>query len=162
MAQTHTLALQACDSQCESFAQLWQSFPSTIEAISPVLDQLMRFILQFRSADGSEIDIELAVREALVNAIVHGNGGNASKRVDVGCSCYMSGEVAIKVRDHGPGFDTETVPDPTAPENKLVTHGRGIYLMKALMDDVSFEDGGAVVRMRKKSNTDSVKHRKPE
>jgi len=112
----------------------------------------MRFILRFRSADGSEIDIETSLREALANAIVHGNGEDLSKRVYLECRCYTDGEVSITVRDEGPGFDTSAVPDPTTPERRLFEHGRGIYLMKALMDEVSYEESGTVVHMRKKSH----------
>jgi serine/threonine-protein kinase RsbW len=64
----------------------------------------------------------------------------------------MDGEVSIEVRDEGRGFDSDAVLDPTARENLLFTHGRGIYLMKTLMDEVSFEEGGSVVRMRKNPN----------
>ena len=66
----------------------------------------------------------------------------------------MDGEVSITVRDEGQGFNSEEVVNPTTPENLLFTHGRGIYLMKRLMDEVSFEDGGSVVRMRRNSNGD--------
>jgi anti-sigma regulatory factor (Ser/Thr protein kinase) len=66
----------------------------------------------------------------------------------------LDGEVSITVRDEGRGFDSNAVPDPTSRENLLFTHGRGIYLMKTLMDEVSFEEGGSVVRMRKNSNGD--------
>jgi serine/threonine-protein kinase RsbW len=111
----------------------------------------MRFILHFRSADGSEVDIETALREALANAVVHGNRENPSKRVYVECRGYTDGEVSITVRDEGRGFDSNTVPDPTTPERRLFEHGRGIYLMKTLMDEVSFEESGKVVHMRKKS-----------
>jgi hypothetical protein len=58
------------------------------------------------------------------------------------------------------GFDSNAVLDPTLLENLLFTHGRGIYLMKTLMDEVSFEEGGAVVMMRKKSNANSSEQRK--
>jgi len=109
----------------------------------------MHFILKFRNADGSEIDIETALRAALANAIIHGNGENSCKRVYVECRCYMDGEVSITVRDEGSGFNSEEVANPTTPENLLLTHGRGIHLMKMLMDEVSFEGGGSVVRMRK-------------
>jgi len=78
---------------------------------------------------------------------------NSHKRVYVGCRCYMNGEVSITVRDEGRGFHSNAVPDPTLLENLLFTHGRGIYLMKTLMDEVSFEGGGSVVRMRKNSNS---------
>jgi serine/threonine-protein kinase RsbW len=73
----------------------------------------------------------------------------------------MGGEIAIMVRGEGKGFDSSTVPDPTFLENLLFTHGRGIYLMKTLMDEVSFEEGGAVVMMRKRSNASSAQQRKP-
>ena len=72
----------------------------------------------------------------------------------------MDGEVSITVRDEGRGFDAATVQDPTAPDNRLLTHGRGIYLMKTLMDEVSFEDGGSAVRMRKASNAEPEAGRK--
>ena len=74
----------------------------------------------------------------------------------------MSGEVSITIRDQGLGFDSRMVPDPTAPENSLLPHGRGIYLMKAFMDEVCFEDGGKVVRMRKKPTLGSTVERKSE
>jgi len=72
----------------------------------------------------------------------------------------MDGEVSLTVRDEGPGFDFNAVPDPTTPENRIFTHGRGIHLMKSLMDDVSFEEGGRVVNMRKKSMAGSAVQRR--
>ena len=134
------------------FVEFRQSFPSQIQIISPFVDRLMRFILHFRPEDGSEIDIETAVREALANAMVHGNGENPSKRVYVECRCYTDREVSITIRDEGAGFDTSAVPDPTTPESRLSEHGRGIYLMKTLMDEICFDESGTVVHMRKKSN----------
>jgi serine/threonine-protein kinase RsbW len=134
------------------YAELRQSFRSQIQAISPFVEQLMGFILKFRSADDSETDIETTLREALANAVLHGNGEDSSKRVHVVCRCYIDGEVWITVRDEGRGFDINAVPDPTEPENRLSTGGRGIYLMQRLMDEVFFEGGGTVVHLRKKSN----------
>jgi serine/threonine-protein kinase RsbW len=142
------------------FVELRQSLPSRIEAISPFVDQLMRFILNFRRADGSEVEIEMTLREALANAVIHGNRESSYKRVHVECCCYIDGEVAIAVRDEGAGFDSDKVPNPTNSENRLLTHGRGIYLMKTLMDEVSFEQNGAVVRMRKKSRPGSAAERR--
>jgi serine/threonine-protein kinase RsbW len=95
--------------------------------------------------------MELAVREAMVNAVVHGNAANPDKHVHVTCECDPNGDVSIAICDEGCGFDYDTIPDPTAPENRLSTHGRGIYLMKTMMDEVWFERGGSVVLMRKKS-----------
>lgn len=152
MAHRQSLSLLPRNSHSVSFVELRQSFPSKVAAISPFVDQLMRFVLHFRSADGSEIGIEMALREALANAVIHGNGDDSCKTVYVKCRCYMDGEISITVRDQGRGFDSNAVPDPTFLENLLFTHGRGIYLMKTLMDEVSFEEGGSVVRMRKNSN----------
>ena len=134
------------------YAELRQSFPSQIQAISAFVEQLMSFILKFRTADDSETDIETALREALANAVIHGSGEDASKRVHVVCRCYIDGEVWITVRDEGRGFDINTVPDPTEPENRLSPGGRGIYMMQTLMDEVFFESDGTVVHLRKKSN----------
>jgi serine/threonine-protein kinase RsbW len=152
MAHTESLSLLPRTAHSTPFVELRQSLPSRVAVVSPFVDQLMRFILNFRMADGSEIDIEMALLEALANAVIHGNGDNSGKRVYVTCRCYMDGEVSITVRDDGKGFDSSTVLYPTRLENLLFTHGRGIYLMKTLMDEVSFEEGGSVVRMRKNSN----------
>jgi serine/threonine-protein kinase RsbW len=153
MAQSQSFIGQPCISRFSPFVELNQSIPSQVEAISPFLDQLMGFIRRFRTEDGSEVDIEIALREALTNAIVHGNHENAEKRVYVASRCSQDGEVLVTIRDLGEGFDSRLVPDPTAPENRLSAHGRGIYLMQALMDQVQFEEGGTVVKLRKQSNS---------
>jgi serine/threonine-protein kinase RsbW len=134
------------------FIELRQSLPSQIAIISPFVDQLTHFIVRFRNPDGSELNIETALHEALANAIVHGNQEDPRKLVCVACRCSTDGEVSVTVQDEGQGFDTAAVLDPTAPQNRLLPHGRGIYLMKTLMDEVCFEQGGTVVYMRKASN----------
>ena len=138
------------------FVELRHSFPSDVQAISPFVDQLMRFIGRFRSVDKNESDIELALREALANAIVHGNREDPLKRVFVICRCNTNGAVSITVRDEGQGFEIESIPDPTVPENRLRTTGRGIYLMRRLMDEVRFDRRGTVVYMHKNANAVSV------
>jgi serine/threonine-protein kinase RsbW len=139
---------------------LQQSLPSRIAIISPFLDQLMRFIARFRNRDGSELNIETALREALTNAIIHGNQEDRRKRAYVTCRCSTDGEVAVTIQDQGQGFNPDGVPDPTAAENRLLPHGRGIYLMRTLMDEVRFEQGGALVYMRKASNASPRMERK--
>ena len=153
MAQLQSFVQQPCTSRFSPFVELDQAIPSQIEVISPFLDQLMRFIRRFRTEDGSEVDIEIAVREALTNAIVHGNHEDPNKRVYVALRCSQDGEVLVTIRDLGNGFDSRAVPDPTTPENRLLGHGRGIYVMHALMDEVQFEEGGTVVKLRKQSNS---------
>ncbi len=120
--------------------------------MAPFIARLMRVIAPLRGADGSDAEIEVALHEAILNAVLHGNGEDPSKRVYVTCRCSIDGEVALTIRDEGRGFDNRAVPDPTTPENRMSTNGRGIYLMRALMDEVWFEEGGTIVHMRKKPN----------
>jgi serine/threonine-protein kinase RsbW len=127
------------------------SMPSEVAAISPFVEKLMLLIQKCRCAPGDEDDIEIALREAVTNAAVHGNHEDPRKHVHVSCRCEVAGEVSIVVKDEGQGFDADAVPDPTASAAIESGHGRGIYLMKALMDEVRFEQGGTVVCMRKKS-----------
>jgi serine/threonine-protein kinase RsbW len=145
-----------------SFVELRNILPSHIAVVSPLVDQLMRFISRFRVTDENNVEIELTLREALVNAIVHGNQKDPRKRVYLNCRCTTDGEVSITVEDEGNGFDHDGIPDPTSPDNRLRTHGRGIYLIRTLMDEVHFEQGGSVVHMRKRANAGSDTARKPQ
>jgi|SRR5215472_1972059 len=126
---------------------------SEIEAISPFVDELMLKIKEIRCDPGSEFGIELALREALANAVMHGNHEDPQKKVHVRCMCEEGQGVSIVVRDEGPGFDPTKVPDPLAPENLDAEHGRGILLMKQFMDEIHFERGGTEVHMRKGPST---------
>jgi serine/threonine-protein kinase RsbW len=152
MAFAETALLTSRAFRSVPFIELRQTLPSLISIISPFVEQLMVFIARFRSNDGSELNIEMALREALANAIVHGNQQDSRKCVHVDCRCTTDGEVSITVQDEGPGFDADSVADPTTPKNRLLTQGRGIYLMKTLMDEVRFEQRGTVVFMRKAPN----------
>src|SRR5689334_8191150 len=105
MAQTHTFALPPRGPEQGSFVELQQSIPSQISAIAPFIEQLMSFIRNLRKPDGSEADIELALEEALANAVIHGNHEDAQKRVTVVCRCSIYGEVSITIRDEGQGFN---------------------------------------------------------
>ena len=125
------------------------SLPSEVTAISPFVDKLTFLLRNCGCGPEGVSDVEIALREALANAIVHGNHEDRRKHVQVTCRCEPD-EVSIAVKDEGKGFDVNNVPDPTAPENVGSAHGRGIHVMKALMDEVRFEEGGAAVRMRKR------------
>lgn len=144
------------------FVGVRNTLPSDVDIISPFVDQLMRFITRFRGADENNFEIELALREALVNAIVHGNHNDPRKRVYVNCRCTTEGQVSITVEDEGKGFGHEIVSDPTSPDNRLRTHGRGIYLIRTLMDEVDFERVGSVVHMLKRASASSETARKPQ
>src|SRR6202140_3008666 len=129
---------------------------SEIVLISPFVDWLMSLIARSRCVDGKEEFVELALREAVSNAILHGNRLDARKLVHVRCCCEGAKGVFISVRDQGHGFDPNTVPNPLAVENLEAEHGRGIHLMKLAMDEVSFERGGTEVHIRKQSGTEQT------
>jgi serine/threonine-protein kinase RsbW len=128
--------------------ELERTLPSKVAAISPFVDRLVRLLRKCGCAGEGESDVEIALREALANAIIHGNHENPGKHVRVRCRCEPS-EISIAEKDEGRGFDINKIADPTAPENTGSVHGRGIYLMKTLMDEVRFEEGGVTVHMRK-------------
>jgi serine/threonine-protein kinase RsbW len=123
--------------------------PSEIKAISPLVNRLMRLIEGSRCVAGGEHAVELALREALSNAVLHGNGTDARKPVHVRCRCELGKGASLIVSDQGRGFDPNAVPDPLAIENLEAEHGRGIHLMKLAMDEVRFERGGTEVHMSK-------------
>jgi serine/threonine-protein kinase RsbW len=129
---------------------------SEINLISPFVDWLMSLIAQSRCVDGKEEFVELALREAVSNAILHGNRLKPRRLVHVRCCCEESTGVFISVREQGHGFDANAIPNPLAVENLKAEHGRGIHLMKVAVDEVSFKRGGTEVHIRKKSGNEEA------
>src|SRR5246127_518928 len=125
--------------------------PSEVKAISPLVERLMRLIEGSHCATGEEHAVQSALREALNNAVIHGNRLDARKLVHVRCRCKVGDGISIAVSDQGQGFDASSVPDPVAGENLLAEHGRGIHVMKLAMDAVSFEQRSANVHMCKRA-----------
>lgn len=123
---------------------------SEIKAISPLVERLMRLIEGSHCITGEEHAVELALREALNNAVMHGNRLDAHKLVHVRCRCKVGKGISLIVSDQGQGFDARSIPDPLAVENLEAEHGRGIHIMKLAMDDVSFEQRGTEVHMWKR------------
>lgn len=98
------------------------------------------------------LNIGLAVREAVINAMLHGNRQDPDLDVELTLAVVQNGLQAT-VRDHGTGFDPEGTPDPTEGNNIMRTSGRGLLLIRAFVDEVEFEnaaDGGNVIRMTKR------------
>jgi serine/threonine-protein kinase RsbW len=124
--------------------------PSELKAISPLVDRLMRLIEGSRCIAGEEYAVELGLREALSNAVIHGNRLDAHKLVHVRCRCKVGKEISLIVSDQGQGFDVQTVFDSVAVEDLEAEHGRGIQLMKSVMDEVSFQQRGTEVHMCKR------------
>jgi len=135
--------------QAGSFFQIEAWMPSEIKAISPLVNRLMRMIEGSRCVAGEEPAVELALCEVLNNAVVHGNRMDGHKLVQVLFRCDLGKGISLVVKDQGQGFDANAVPNPLTPENLSADHGRGIWLMRAAMDEVSFERGGTEVHMRK-------------
>jgi len=125
------------------------TIPADPNAIDGVVDGVMQIARQMKCGKDSEFQIELALREALANAIVHGCNNDPTKKVECCVACTDASDVVIVVRDPGQGFNLNEVRDPLATENLQSDHGRGIYLINELMDEVSFERNGAEIRMRK-------------
>jgi len=103
-----------------------------------------------KCAEGKHFEIETALREALANAIVHGAGNDASKLIELCVACDVERGMLIVVRDPGPGFNPANIPDPAFGHNVFSEHGRGIFLINQLMDEVKFERGGTEIHMRKR------------
>jgi serine/threonine-protein kinase RsbW len=132
------------------YPQFELSMPSEISAISPFVDDFIERMKEYTCFNGDASDIEVALREAIANAVLHGNREDPHKRVHLSFRCEPTGELFFVVRDEGPGFDPEKVPDPLAPENLDAEHGRGILMMKSYMDHVHYDRGGTEVHMHKK------------
>jgi serine/threonine-protein kinase RsbW len=102
--------------------------------------------------DDTSSQIAMVAREAVINAILHGNKKDPGKQVHV--SFELNDEsLRIKIADEGPGLDPDAVPDPLAPENILRSSGRGIFLMRALMDEVHFH------QLNPGTETEMIKYR---
>ena len=126
------------------------ALPAVPDSISNLVDDIMAFIEQSACGAGKEPEISLAVQEALANAVIHGAASDASKTVYCTVGCSPTEGVVIVVRDPGPGFDPDEVRNPLSPSGLTAEHGRGVHLIRELMDDVQFERNGAQIRMRKK------------
>jgi serine/threonine-protein kinase RsbW len=138
--------------ESDSCLEIEALMPSDVKAISPLLDRVIRLIEESHCVAGEELAVELALREALNNAVVHGNRLDPGKLVQVYCRCELGKELSLVVRDQGIGFDPNGIPDSLALENLEAEHGRGILLMKSQMDEVSFERGGTEVHMHKRAS----------
>jgi serine/threonine-protein kinase RsbW len=142
------------DSTSSSVLEIDSWMPSKVQAISPLVERLMLLVEGSQSAPGEEFGVELALREALVNAVVHGNREHPETKVHIRCRCWPGKEISIVVTDQGKGFDFEKTAGHTVMSDPCSEQGRGIQLMKAYMDIVHFERGGSEVHMRKRLRTE--------
>jgi serine/threonine-protein kinase RsbW len=119
------------------------------KAVDPVVGQVMEAIRETKCLNGKEDAIELALQEALANAVVHGAKEDPSKVVECLVACDEQRGVLIIVRDPGEGFDPKGIPTCTVGENLYSNHGRGIFLINQLMDEVQFRKNGTEIHMVK-------------
>ena len=129
-----------------------EEIPSTPKAVNELVPRLLEIVRELECAPGEADKVELALHEALNNAVLHGSGADPEKKVAITCLCDESRGIILTVRDSGPGFDPKEIPDPRQVQNIYSSHGRGIYLIRELMDEVHFEDGGRTVVMKKEVN----------
>ena len=120
------------------------------QSVDPVVDQVMESVRQMKCVDGKEDAIQLSLQEALANAVVHGAKEDPSKVVECLVACDEERGILIIVRDPGEGFDFNAIPSCTVGENLYSNHGRGIFLINQLMDEVQFHKNGTEIRMVKR------------
>lgn len=128
------------------------SLPSRIDTVATAAAAVAEFLNRSGISEEAAFGIDLAVREAVTNAVLHGNRQDESKTVDVTLKSSPDA-VEISVHDQGAGFNPDDVPDPTAAENILKSSGRGIFFMRTFMDEVDWSirpGGGTTVRMVKR------------
>lgn len=123
---------------------------STPKARQEAESQVMKAVTEQGFSEEASFSIKLALEEAVVNAIKHGNRFDAAKKVTIRYLCNHN-TFTISVRDEGRGFDPDDVPDPTKPENLTLPYGRGLMLMQAYMDRVEYSDAGNEVTMVKEN-----------
>lgn len=133
-----------------SACELNMVIPATPASIPKVSAGVKQLLETKHWSEAELMKVELALEEALANAIRHGCKGDPAKKVQCSVACDAAGELLIVIRDPGTGFDATKVPDPLDDDNLLKPGGRGVFLINELMDEVAFADGGREVQMRKR------------
>jgi serine/threonine-protein kinase RsbW len=123
---------------------------ATRASVDPVVEQVMEAVRETKCVNGKEDAVELALQEALANAVVHGAKEDPTKVIECLVACDEQRGVLIIVRDPGEGFDPGTIPICTVGENLYSNHGRGIFLINQLMDEVKFRKNGTEIHMVKR------------
>lgn len=122
-------------------------FPSSVRYVRDVVDEVVEACERLAfSGTRATLNLRVALGEAVANAILYGNGEDPDKRVQVQAE-LSSGQARITVSDEGPGFDPEAILDPTLPENRQKSHGRGLFLLRSLTDELRFNEPGNAVTL---------------
>lgn len=140
-----------CDFEADKLIlQLRVTLTADKNAVDPLVQGVMQIVRQMQCAQGKEDSIELALTEALANAVVHGCGSDPTKIVECDVACDEAHGMLIVVRDPGKGFDPANIPSPVNGQQVFADHGRGIYLINQLMDEVKFLKNGTEIHMIKR------------
>ncbi len=130
------------------------SIPSNPSDGQAVQERIIALLEKRNYSPKDVFGVRLALEEALVNAIKHGNGSDPAKSVRIVCEVDDI-QAFIEIEDEGPGFTPEDVPDPTDLENLEKPGGRGIMLMRAFMSEVDYRGNGNIVRMVKRRGSEA-------
>ena len=128
------------------------TLPSRIEAVNEAAAALARTLSDLGADEQIAFGLDMAIREAVTNAVMHGNKQDEAKEVRVNIKSSPKA-IEISVHDEGQGFNPTEVPDPTAAENIMKSSGRGIFFMRNFVDEVEWlirPEGGTTVRMTKR------------
>jgi serine/threonine-protein kinase RsbW len=123
-------------------------FPGVLANVAEYRDKVMEFVAEHCPDEGDQIDILVAMQEALANAVLHGCKDDPARKIRCTVSAGES-DIVISVRDPGPGFDL-ALADPENYQVTTLTHGRGICLMRSLMSEVNFARHGSEIVLRKR------------
>jgi serine/threonine-protein kinase RsbW len=121
-----------------------------VASIQPAVHGIMTVVSAQACAVGREFEVEVALLEALANAVEHGCGSDPNKIIEVCVACEEGRGMLIVVRDPGTGFDPAEIPCPVTGDNLFFDRGRGIFLINRLMDEVEYRGGGTEIWMRKR------------
>jgi serine/threonine-protein kinase RsbW len=121
--------------------------PSRREAIAPAVDRILDAVREAGLSRERRLDLAVAVSEALSNAAVHGNKLHPDSDVAISVTVVPGREATVVVKDSGSGFDHSALLDPTDDQNLLAPSGRGVFLMRRLVDRLEIEDPGNGVRL---------------
>lgn len=134
------------DVSADHWSRSW-TIDGDLAAMRSVVEVVHAHLLESHWDDTAAFAVRLALEEGLTNALRHGHGGDASKPIKLDCAVGPQ-HIELSIEDQGPGFEPETVPDPTADENLTIASGRGLALMRAFMSDVIVHPPGNKVTMR--------------
>jgi anti-sigma regulatory factor (Ser/Thr protein kinase) len=147
--------MHACEASTNLVVEFHSAIKSRVDVLDRAVEQIMKLVRRLPCVTGDLDGVELALNEALANAIVHGNQQDPNKNVQICGGCERSGDLLLAITDEGAGFDHNLIPDPTSGENLLSKHGRGLLLISHLMDSTQFRLGGRQLIMRKRNQAPS-------